>query len=120
MTQRSGTKFEQVFSKAEKAALDGDLFLNYELVGIDLAGANLRGAHFERMTLVGCDFSGADLRGASFQDCELRAVVLADAIFEDNRFEGTRLIDVHGLSLPAEARIREGGGTFPPAHASLR
>jgi uncharacterized protein YjbI with pentapeptide repeats len=113
--------FERIFTNEEKAALKGEVFLCSELVGVDLSGADLRKTSFERATLSGCNLSGADLRGAWFISSELRCVNLRDAIFGDgNRFDGTLFIDVVGIAPEAREHIERTGGTFQPAHASLR
>jgi uncharacterized protein YjbI with pentapeptide repeats len=90
--------FERIFTNEEKAALKGEVFL-----------------------CSGCNLSGADLRGAWFISSELRCVNLRDAIFGDgNRFDGTLFIDVVGIAPEAREHIERTGGTFQPAHASLR
>jgi uncharacterized protein YjbI with pentapeptide repeats len=120
MQQPSNDTFERIFTADEKATLGGELFLNRELVGVDFSGADLRGARFERTTLVRCNLAAADVRGAHFILCDLHAVVLADVLFEDNRFDGTTLVDAVGLTADGQAVIEGGGGTFQHVHASLR
>lgn len=112
--------FEQIFTSNEKAALSGEVFLGRELVGVDLSGADLRSASFEKTTLTRCNLAGADLRGAWFIASELRGVLLGDALFGDNRFDGTTFIDVVGVSGETRASIERAGGAFQPPHASLR
>lgn len=112
--------FERVLSAEEKAALRGEHFAGRSLVGIDLVGADLRGATFEATSLVACDLTGADLRGANFSRCELRGIVLVDVILGNNRFDGTVLEDVGGLSRASQTLIEACGGTFQPAGASQR
>lgn len=111
---------EKVFSTEQKAALRGAVFADRELVGVDLSGADLRDARFEKTRMVGCDLTGADLRGAQFSLCDLRGVVLADALFGDNRFDGTTIEDAIGLSQPTRTLIEGWGGTFQPICASQR
>lgn len=117
--QPTGT-FERVFSAEEKAALRDEVFLNREFVDVDLSGADLRDARFEKTKLCRCNFAGADLRGATFVLCELKGVVLTDVVLEDNRFDGSTLIDVVGLAPASHALIEQSGGTFLHPHASLR
>lgn len=90
------------------------------LVDIDLSGADLRGARFESTVLIRCNLAGADLRGARFTLCELYGVVLTDAVFGDNRFDGTMFVDVIGVAEPRRALIQQDGGTFQPPRASDR
>jgi uncharacterized protein YjbI with pentapeptide repeats len=115
-----GNTFERVLTSKEKAALAGARFSSLVLDGIDFAGADLRGANFERAVIADCDFSGADFRGARLILCELRNVLLGNALFGANRFDGTTFVDVHGLSAEDRAAIAICGGTFLQAHASLR
>ena len=112
--------FERVFSPEEKAALRGEIFTHRELVGVDFAGADLRGAQFQGSTIVRCNFSEADLRGARFVLCDLTAVVVTDAIFSDNRFDGCTFAEMVGVTAPVQALIEKHGGTFFPPHASSR
>ena len=113
-------RFERVLSESEKAALRDGVFVNRELAGMDLTRADLRGTHFERTRLARCDLANADLRGAQFILCEIEGVILADAVLGDNRFDGTTLVDVHGLAPASRALIERAGGTFLPSRASLR
>ncbi len=113
-------KFERVFSAKEKAALRDEVFVNREFVGVDFTKADLRGTRFERTKLIRCNLAGADLRGAKFVLCELDSVVLADVLLEDNRFDGTTLVEVVGLNPADHAIIEQSGGTFLHAHASHR
>jgi uncharacterized protein YjbI with pentapeptide repeats len=118
---RTATKtFERILTSEEKASLRGAVFCNRELVEMDLSGADLRGARFEKTLMVGCNLSGADLRGAQFNLCDLRGVVLADTVFDDNRFDGTTIVDAVGLDPPTRMLIEQWGGTFQPGHASSR
>jgi uncharacterized protein YjbI with pentapeptide repeats len=112
--------FECVLTTREKEELRGEVFVNRELVGLDLSGADLRGARFEKTVLVRCNLAGADLRDATFRLCELRTVVFADASFGNNRFDGTTLEDIQWLSAESRALIEQGGGTFQPPNASAR
>lgn len=100
-------------------SLDGQ-FQSRALVDMDLSGADLRGARFESTVLIRCNLAGADLRGARFTLCELYGVVLTDAVFGDNRFDGTMLVDVIGLPESTRALIQKDGGTFQPPRASDR
>ncbi len=104
----------------EKASLRGAAFVDRELVGLDMSGADLRDAQFEKTLVVGCDLSGADLRGARFFLCELRGVVLNDAVLGDNQFVGTTVVDPVGVSPTTQALLEEWGATFQPRHASRR
>jgi uncharacterized protein YjbI with pentapeptide repeats len=112
--------FECIMTDQEKAALRGERFANRELVRMDFSGADLRDASFERTLLVCCNLAGADLRGARFTLCSLHGVVLMDAVFGDNRFDGTTFEEVVGLSAADRALIEQGGGTFQAPHASSR
>ena len=112
--------FEPVFTSEEKATLRGERFVNREFVGVDLSGADLRDARFERTIFERCNLEGADLRSARFVLCELRDVILVDALLEDSRFDGTTLVDALGLTNASRVLIEQGGGTFLHAHASLR
>lgn len=112
--------FERILTDEEKAALRGTVFANRELVGLDLSGADLRGARFERTSMTRCTLRGADLRGAQFNLCDLQHVVLADAVFGDNRFDGTTIVEALGLKPIDRSLIEQSGGTFQPPHASQR
>lgn len=112
--------FECILTGSEKANLREQRFVNRELIGMDLSGADLRGAWFERTVLARCNLAGADLRGARFISCEIRDVLLSDAVLGDNRFDGTTLADAVGLAAATRSHIEEVGGTFQPAFASPR
>jgi uncharacterized protein YjbI with pentapeptide repeats len=112
--------FERIMTTGEKAALRGEVFASCELVGVDLSGADLREACFERARLIRCDLSGADLRGARFTLCNLRGLVVENAVFGENRFDGTILEEVVGLSSNTQELVVRGGGTFQPLRASSR
>ena len=120
MTSTGSAAFEKVLTAQEKRELKHSFFHHREVVGVDLANADLRGAHFEGVVLERCDLTGADLRGARFTLCELRDVVLAESILEDNRFDGTTFVDVVGLTAAHRRLIEECGGTFQPGHARRR
>jgi uncharacterized protein YjbI with pentapeptide repeats len=113
-------RFESVFTTEEKAALRNEVFVNREFVGVDFSGADLRGARFEHTSLVRCNLAATDLRGARFNLCSLREVVLTDAVFGDNRFDGTMLVETVGLSDVTRTLIEHGGGSFQRELASLR
>jgi uncharacterized protein YjbI with pentapeptide repeats len=118
--QPPNDRFESVFSAEEKAALRDEVFMNREFVDVDFSGADLRGARFERTTLVRCNLAATDLRGARFNLCNLREVVLTDAVFGDNRFDGTMFVEAVGLNDVTRALIEHGGGSFQRELASLR
>jgi uncharacterized protein YjbI with pentapeptide repeats len=120
MQDATSNAFEPILTGKEKATLRGERFVNRELVDMDFSGADLRGARFEGTLLARCNLAGADLRGACFKLCDLRGVVFADAVFGDNRFDGTTFVDVVGLNAASRALIEHGGGTFQPVHASPR
>jgi uncharacterized protein YjbI with pentapeptide repeats len=120
MQQPPSDTFERVLTSEEKTGLRGETFRNRELVGMDFSGADLRGVTFERTMLLCCNLSHADLRGARFLLCELHAVVLANTVFGDNRFDGTTLVGVVGLDSVDRALIADAGGTFQPVNASSR
>jgi uncharacterized protein YjbI with pentapeptide repeats len=113
-------KLQPILTADEKAALRGQAFVSRELVEMDLSGADLRGARFEKTMVTRCSLVGADLRGATFRLCELRGVDLAEAVFGDNRFDGTTFVDVTGLTTATTALIENCGGTFQPVYASHR
>lgn len=111
-------KFEPILTAQEKREMRGQLFCQREFVGVDLAEADLRGARFVRTIIDTCNLEGADLRGALFIECDLRALVLRRAKFGENRFDGTILSDIVGLSDGARLSIERKGGEFqpPPSH----
>ncbi len=92
--------FEQILTAREKSELQGEIFRNIEMVRVDLAGADLRGAHFVL--------------------CDLRYVVLEGAKLGDNRFYGTALVEVDGLFEDDRRLVEREGGAFQHPHASLR
>ena len=113
--------FESIFTSREKRNLRGEIFRELELVGMDLTGADLRGARFEKVLLERCDLTGADLRGAHFILCVLREVVMTDTkLGGDNRFYGTTICDVVGLSEEHRLAILRDGGILEHVHASPR
>ena len=112
--------FEPILTSREKRDLHHERFLDRELVGVDLSGADLRSAHFERTLLASCNLSGADLRGARFVLCDVRSVDLTNVELGDNDFRGTMLMDVVGLSEESRTLIQSAGGAFQHARASLR
>lgn len=112
--------FERILTSEEKAALRGAVFVHRDLVGMDFSGADLRGARFDKTLIAGCNLRGADLRGARFKLCDLREIVLTDALFGDNRFDGTTIVDAIGLSTPTRILLEQWGATFQPVHASHR
>lgn len=120
MTSTPSPAFEKVLTAREKSELQHALFRHREVVGVDLANADLRGAHFDGVVLERCDLTGADLRGARFTLCELRDVVLAESILDGNRFDGSTFVDVVGLTASDRKVIEECGGTFQPGRASRR
>jgi BTB/POZ domain-containing protein KCTD9 len=111
---------ERVLTAEEKASMEGELFVNRELVDVDFSGADLRGAVFEKTLLTRCNLAGADLRGARFILCDLHGVVLAAVRLDDARFDGTTLVEVVGLDPPTRVLIERCGGSFQQARASLR
>ena len=80
---KTKTTFDPILTAREKRELQGEVFRNIEMVGVDLSNADLRGVRFERVVLRGCNLAGADLRGAHFVLCDLRDVVLDDAKLGD-------------------------------------
>jgi uncharacterized protein YjbI with pentapeptide repeats len=111
---------EHILTRNEKRDLRGELFRNIELVAVDLTDADLRDARFERVVLRGCDLANADLRGAHFVLCELTSVAFHNVRLGDNRFYGTTLADVAGLSDDDQRLVERVGGVFQPPHASCR
>src|SRR4051812_19313424 len=120
MKTKAATSFERILTVQEKRELQAEVFRNTELVGVDLSGADLRDARFESVVLTGCNLAGADLRGAHFVLCDLRYVVLDDAKLGDNRFYGTTLVEIVGLSEDDRLLIEREGGAFQHPRASLR
>jgi uncharacterized protein YjbI with pentapeptide repeats len=112
--------FERVFSEEEKAGLRGEVFVNRELLGVDLAAADLRAAHFKCTLLERCDLRSADLRGTHFILCDFHRVDLTGAVFGETRFDGSTFVDTLGVDDRLRALIEGGGGTFLPSHASRR
>jgi len=80
----------------------------------------LRGTRFERVQLEACDLTGADLRGAHFVRCALRSVLLTNARLGGNRFDGSVLTQVVGLSEEDRRSIEHDGGTFQRPHMNFR
>jgi uncharacterized protein YjbI with pentapeptide repeats len=111
---------EHVLTAQEKTTLRGELFINRELVGLDLSGSDLRDARFEHMVLNECSLAGADLRGARFVHCHLRGVDLSGALLSESRFDGTMFDDSVVMMASDRAHIECTGGTFRHAHSSLR
>jgi uncharacterized protein YjbI with pentapeptide repeats len=112
--------FEAILTSREKRELHHEIFRERVLVGLDLSGADLRGARFERTILVTCNLAGADLRGAQFVLCDVRSVDLTGATLGDNDFSGSALMDVTGLSDGDRLLVQSSGGSFQQACASLR
>ncbi len=120
MPSEPSLTFERILTPQEKSELHGQVFRDRELVGVDLSGADLRQARFERVVLDKCNLTGADLRGAHFILCDLRFVVLVEARLGENRFDGTTLVEVAGLTADGRQLIERQGGAFMHARASLR
>jgi uncharacterized protein YjbI with pentapeptide repeats len=116
----SSIAFERILTTQEKTELRGNVFRDCELVGVDLAAADLREARFERVVLADCNLAGADLRGAHFVLCDLRGVVLKGAQLGDNRFDGTILVEVAGLTTDDRRLVERQGGAFQQVRASQR
>ena len=111
---------ERVFSKEEKAGLCGEVFVNRELLEVDLASADLRAAHFKSTLLDRCDLTSADLRGTHFILCDFHRVNLTGAVLGETRFDGSTFVDPVGVDDRLRAVIESGGGTFLPGCASRR
>lgn len=71
--------------------LQGVLFSEAHLAGIDLSGAFLAQANFAGADLTGARFYRADLREASFQDANLENAVLYQAHLEGANLTGANL-----------------------------
>ena len=112
--------FEPILTSREKRELHHELFCDGEFVGVDLSGADLRNARFERTLLASCNLTGADLRGAQFVLCDVRSVDLTSAKLGENDFTGTMLMDVVGLTGEDQSLIKWAGGEFQHPRASLR
>jgi uncharacterized protein YjbI with pentapeptide repeats len=117
---RPALTFEPILTSREKRDLHHELFRDRTLIGVDLSGADLRGARFERTVLATCTLAGADLRGAQFVLCELSSVDFTNANLGENEFRGTMLTDVVGLSNGDRQLVQGAGGSFQRANASLR
>jgi uncharacterized protein YjbI with pentapeptide repeats len=118
--KKSAPWFDRILTTQEKSELRGTVFHDREMIGIDLSGADLRDARFERVVLTACDLGDADLRGAHFVLCDLRYVVLTNAKLGDNRFYGTTLSEVTGLTEDDRLLIERDGAAFQPPRASSR
>jgi hypothetical protein len=105
-------KFERVLSLREKHALRGIVFRDRRIVGIDLAGADLRKARFLNVEIASCNLADTDLRGARFVACRLRDLVLCRARLGLNLFWGTTLTEIGGLSEEQRHAVVESGGMF--------
>ncbi len=103
-----------------KRSMRGEVFRGQEILGVDLATADLRGARFEEVRFTSCSLAGADLRGAQFILCTMRSIVLRDVVLGDNRFYGTTLADPIGLTEDARRAIERCGGAFPPLDGTRR
>ena len=80
-----------------------------DLRGVDLSGADLRRAVFDRADLEGADLSGADLRRASFKganlmkasfdNADMRDAIFLKAKMNLSNFQGTKLdrADLRGI-----------------------
>jgi uncharacterized protein YjbI with pentapeptide repeats len=120
MMSEAAPPFERILTAREKSELGGRVFSDCEMIGVDLSGADLRGARFERVIFIKSTLAGADLRGANFILCELRFVVLTDTRLGDNRFDGTTLVEVAGLTAGERHAVERSGGAFQHERASLR
>lgn len=107
-------RFERILSAREKCELQGAVFRDRDLSGLDFSGADLRNARFENVHLASCNLSGADLRGAQFIVCALRDVVLSGALLGENLFYGTVLTEIGGLTEDARREVERAGGAFGP------
>jgi uncharacterized protein YjbI with pentapeptide repeats len=120
MMSEATTLFERILTAREKTELAGQLVHDREIVGVDLSGADLRGAQFVRVVLDHCNLAGADLRGAHFIHCDLLFVVLSGVQTGDNRFVATTLVEAIGLPPDDRAAFERSGAVFRSEHASLR
>jgi uncharacterized protein YjbI with pentapeptide repeats len=78
---------------------------------VDLSGANLAQAVFDRVSLVGCDFRAARLTSATFRHCDLRESLFDEAtLLEGAHFGGSSLVEARGLSRRARMLVRGTGG----------
>jgi uncharacterized protein YjbI with pentapeptide repeats len=111
-------KFEQVLSYREKRALRGKVFSGRCILGVDLAGADLRDAAFLNVQILSCNLADADLRGARFVGCTIRDVVLSRARLGLNVFLGTKLTEIGGLTDAQRREVELSGGLFTVLVAS--
>ena len=102
-------------TKGMKHGLRGHVFRQQEIVGLNLACADLRDVRFEEVQFTSCDLAGADLRGAHFILCTLSSTVLRDVRLGDNRFYGTTLVEPIELQDDARQTIERSGGVFLPS-----
>jgi uncharacterized protein YjbI with pentapeptide repeats len=88
--------------------IDGWALIRAEGAGVDLSGADLRGADLVRADLRGADLSSADVRGANLTRTDLREAVLENA-------------DLRGTSLCRTSMLgaRAAGADFRRADLSL-
>jgi hypothetical protein len=109
--------FEPILTSLEKRELRGPSFRERVLVGLDLSGADLRDARFEHTLLESCNLAHADLRGVLhvLQPPPARA----GARLGDNRFVGTTLTRIAGLTKDDCVAIQQAGGVFQPQYARL-
>ena len=119
MTNRAFS-YESILTMREKRELRGQVFHDVDLVGVDLSGADLRDARFERVLIARSDLTGADLRGAQFVLCHLHYLELTDARLGNNRFPGTALLEPEGLTDEHRLTVEREGGLFQHPRASLR
>ncbi len=103
---------ERIFTEKEKSGLRLRVFKNLNLDCVDFRGAKLSVCKFEDVSLAGSDFTGADLRGAAFLRCDLRRVRFANALFANNRFDGSWLTAAVGLTPRQREYIEKRGGRF--------
>jgi uncharacterized protein YjbI with pentapeptide repeats len=112
--------YEAILTAHEKSDLRHQSFRGCDLAGIDLRGADLRAARFDHVCLERCDLTGADLRGAHFLACTLLDVVMTGVTLENNRFDGTVLCGVTGLTEEDWVAVVAAGGAVRPRHTSRR
>ena len=77
--------------EAEPAVQDDGWYDAQEFRGLDLAGATLRDAVFERCTFLACRFDEATLHRCRFSDCLFEDCDLSRAKLPTCRFADTRL-----------------------------
>ena len=104
-----------------RRSLRGRIYRSESLDGADFSNTDLRGARFEYASLRESTFAGADLRAVDFLNCDLAGASLENVLLGGNRFDGSRLTDVVGLSdEQADYAVRRGASVATDGTARKR